>query len=59
MKLAFLIGAGRFPAGILQERRAQRPQAFDVFAAGEKPKSVLNAPANPRRLLRCESARNV
>ena len=27
-------------------------QAIDAFAAGEKPKSVLNAPAHPRRLLR-------
>jgi phosphoglycerate dehydrogenase-like enzyme len=26
MKIAFLISAGRFPAGILQELRAQRPQ---------------------------------
>ena len=26
MKIAFLIGAGRFPSGILQELRAQRPQ---------------------------------
>jgi hypothetical protein len=26
MKIAFLISAGRFPSGILQELRAQRPQ---------------------------------
>ena len=27
-------------------------QVIDAFAAGEKPKSVVNTPANPRRLLR-------
>jgi lactate dehydrogenase-like 2-hydroxyacid dehydrogenase len=27
-------------------------QVIDAFAAGEKPKSVINTPAHPRRLLR-------
>jgi phosphoglycerate dehydrogenase-like enzyme len=27
-------------------------QVIEAFAAGEKPKSVLNAPEHPRRLLR-------
>jgi phosphoglycerate dehydrogenase-like enzyme len=63
MKIAFLIGAGRFPSGItphiagatdltLRGTLNYIKQAIDAFAAGEKPKSVLNAPANPRRLLR-------